>query len=231
MFSSTAAIYGNPLVESISEDHPKSPINVYGQTKLVMEQLLENICRTKKFSAICLRYFNAAGAASDASLGEAHTPETHLIPNALKAATGTGDGLTIFGNDYPTADGTCIRDYIHVEDLCDAHIRAMELLQDAKLSTFSAFNLGSGRGFSVKEVISACECVVGHPILYTISLRRDGDPCRLVADASKAQKLLRWKPTRTDIAKIVADAWRWEKAHAKLNIKSAKILRRFIPKP
>ena len=229
VFSSTAAIYGNPMFDTISEEHPKSPISVYGQTKFAMEQLLENMCRAKAFSAICLRYFNAAGAASDASLGEAHEPETHLIPNALKAAAGTGNDLTIFGNDYPTADGTCIRDYIHVEDLADAHIRAMEVLLAEKFSTFRAFNLGTGRGFSVKEVFTACECVVGHPIAHTFSVRRDGDPSRLVANASKAQKILGWNPTRTDIAEIVADAWRWEKAYAKHNLKLATSPKRHAP--
>ena len=129
VFSSTAAIYGNPITETINEDHPKAPINVYGQTKLAMEQLLESTCKAKAFSAVCLRYFNAAGAASDASIGEAHEPETHLIPNALKAASGTGQWHTIFGDDYPTRDSTRIRDNIHVEDLADAHLKAMDYLQ------------------------------------------------------------------------------------------------------
>ena len=204
-------------------------MNVYGQTKLAMEQLLEDVCRAKAFSAIFLRYFNAAGAASASSLGEAHDPETHLIPNALKAAAGTGNDLTIFGNDYPTADGTCIRDYIHVEDLADAHMRAMEVLQAKKLSTFNAFNLGTGTSFSVREVFDACECVVGHRILHTVCMRRDGDPSRLVANASKAQALPGWNPTRMDIADMVADAWRWEKAYAKLSIKSATSPKRHAP--
>ena len=145
-------------------------------------------------------------------------PETHLIPNALKSAAGVGNDLKIFGDDYPTADGTCIRDYIHIEDLADAHIRAMEVLQAEKNSTFKSFNLGTGEGFSVKDVLTACESVVGHPISYTVGLRRDGDPSRLVANASSAKALLGWYPKRTDIAEIVADAWRWEKAYAKLNL-------------
>ena len=131
------------LPSASHEDHPKNPINVYGQTKLAMEQLLESTCKAKEFSAVCLRYFNAAGASSDASIGEAHEPETHLIPNALKAASGTGQPLTIFGDDYPTPDGTCIRDYIHVEDLADAHLKAMDYLQQH--TGFAAFNLGNGR--------------------------------------------------------------------------------------
>jgi len=218
VFSSTAAIYGNPMFDTISEEHPKSPISVYGQTKFAMEQLLENVCRAKGFSAICLRYFNAAGAASDASLGEAHEPETHLIPKALQTAAGNGTHLSIFGNDYPTPDGTCIRDYIHVEDLAQAHIRAIEALHAKELSGFKAFNLGTGRGVSIKEIFAVCESIVGHPIPHTISKRRIGDPSRLVADASTAKKLLGWTPTRSNINVIVADAWKWEKTYKKFNL-------------
>lgn len=208
VFSSTAAIYGNPVTERIAEDHPKNPINVYGQTKLAMEQLLESTCKANAFSAVCLRYFNAAGAASDASIGEAHEPETHLIPNALKAASGTGQPLTIFGDDYPTPDGTCIRDYIHVEDLADAHIKAMDYLQQH--AGFSAFNLGNGQGFSVKEVFAACEAVVGADIPHTLGARRNGDPAILVADASKAGEILGWVPRQATIEGVVASAWAWE---------------------
>lgn len=208
VFSSTAAIYGNPITEIIKEEHPKAPINVYGQTKLAMEQLLESSCNTKEFSAVCLRYFNAAGASSDASIGEGHDPETHLIPNALKAASGTGQPLVIFGNDYPTADGTCIRDYIHVEDLAEAHLIAMDYLHQH--TGFAAFNLGSGQGFSVKEVLSACEAAVGTNIPHTIGARREGDPVILIADASKAANILGWMPYRTNIMQIVDSAWRWE---------------------
>ncbi|EED34612.1 UDP-glucose 4-epimerase [Luminiphilus syltensis NOR5-1B] len=208
VFSSTAAVYGNPVTATIDEDHPKAPINVYGETKLAMENLLEGVCNSKSFGAVCLRYFNAAGAADDASIGEAHTPETHLIPRALKAAAGNGGDLTIFGDDYPTADGTCIRDYIHVEDLADAHSKAMDYLQQH--SGFVALNLGTGSGFSVKSVVNACEKVVNRAIPHTVGPRRSGDPDSLIADASKAKKLLGWRPKRTDLHTIVASAWAWE---------------------
>ena len=208
VFSSTAAIYGNPITETINEDHPKSPINVYGQTKLAMEQLLESTCKAKEFSAVCLRYFNAAGASSNASLGEAHEPETHLIPNALKAASGAGKPLTIFGDDYPTRDGTCIRDYIHVEDLATAHLKAMDYMQHH--SGFAAFNLGNGQGFSVKEVFAACQAAVGAHIPHTIGARREGDPVTLVADAARARNILGWQPYTADLMGIVGSAWRWE---------------------
>ena len=208
VLSSTAAVYGNPLTELISEDHPKNPVNVYGETKLSMENMLEALCKTSELSAVCLRYFNAAGAASDGSIGEWHEPETHLIPNALRAASGAGPSLTIFGTDYPTTDGTCIRDYIHVEDLAAAHLKAMKYAQDN--SGFHAFNLGNGRGFSVLEVFSACENIVKSSITHTLGKRRAGDPGILVADASHARTLLDWQPARDDIVEIVASAWSWE---------------------
>ena len=208
VFSSTAAIYGNPLTDTIDETHPKAPINVYGRTKLAMEQLLESTCGAKDFSAVCLRYFNAAGASSDASIGESHEPETHLIPNALRAASGNGQPLTIFGGDYPTPDGTCIRDYIHVEDLADAHLKAMNYLQNH--TGFAAFNLGNGQGFSVKEVFAACEAVVGAAIPHTIGARRDGDPINLVANADKARAVLGWGPSQAEIRNVVKSAWVWE---------------------
>ena len=212
VFSSTAAIYGNPITETINEDDPKAPINVYGQTKLAMEQLLASTCKAKEFSAVCLRYFNAAGASSDASIGESHEPETHLIPNALKAASGTGQALTIFGDDYPTRDGTCIRDYIHVEDLADAHLKAMDYLQQH--TGFAAFNLGNGQGFSVNEVFAACEAVVGANIPHTIGARREGDAAILVADASRAREVLNWAPCQAEIGKIVESAWAWERVRS-----------------
>ncbi len=217
VFSSTAAVYGNPLTEIIDESHSKTPINVYGETKLVMEQLLERLSETEPFGAICLRYFNAAGAANDASLGEAHDPETHLIPNALKAATGNGAPLTIFGDDYPTPDGSCIRDYIHVEDLADAHLKAMAKLHATSLDAagcFDAFNLGNGIGFSVKEVFAACETVTSRAIPHQIGPRREGDPPRLVADATRARDILDWKPEKSSIEAIVSDAWAWEQKQA-----------------
>ena len=209
VLSSTAAVYGNPITDTLGEAHPKNPISVYGQTKLAMEHLLERTCADHPFSAVCLRYFNAAGAASDASLGEAHDPETHLIPTALKAAAGTGKPLTIFGDDYPTADGTCIRDYIHVEDLANAHLHAMNYLADHQ--GFIACNLGNGVGFSVKAVLAACEQAVGATIDYSIGARRKGDPATLVADATRAKDVLDWQPTHTTIEAIVASAWVWER--------------------
>lgn len=208
VFSSTAAVYGNPQTERIAEDHPTQPINVYGKTKLAMEGMLNDLCAAQPFSAACLRYFNAAGAASDASLGESHEPETHLIPNALKAALGTGGPLTIFGDDYPTPDGTCIRDYIHVEDLASAHLKAMKYLQAHK--GFAVFNLGNGQGFSVKEVFAACEAAAQQSIPHSVGPRRAGDPARLVADATKAREALEWTPVHTQIDNIVASAWAWE---------------------
>lgn len=213
VFSSTAAIYGNPLTALIDEDHAKAPINVYGHTKLVMEQMLQRLSEAESFGAMCLRYFNAAGAASDGSLGEAHDPETHLIPNVLKAASGNGAPLTIFGDDYPTPDGSCIRDYIHVEDLAEAHLKAMARLQDISLDAegyFDEFNLGNGIGFSVKEVFAACEAITGRAIPHHIGARREGDPPTLVANATRARERLDWTPAKPSIETIVGDAWAWE---------------------
>lgn len=214
VFSSTAAIYGSPREDLIAEEHPKNPINVYGKTKLTMEQMLKDLCNATDFSAVCLRYFNAAGATADASIGELHEPETHLIPNALRAASGTGPSLTIFGADYPTPDGTCIRDYVHVDDLADAHLRAMDF---ARSNTgFNAFNLGNGLGFSVKEVFAACESVVGDEIPHSTGKRREGDPVQLVADSALASEVLGWRPRFVDIKDIVASAWHWEQSRSAL---------------
>lgn len=207
VFSSTAAVYGTPETAVITEGHPRRPINVYGQTKRVMEELLEALCAASDFGAVCLRYFNAAGAAGDASLGEWHEPETHLIPNALRAAAGEGEGLTLFGDDYPTRDGTCIRDYIHVEALADAHLRAMDYLASAP--GFAAFNLGSGAGYSVREVLAACEAAVGRAIPHRVGPRREGDPTTLVADATRAWQVLGWEPG-PGLDAMVASAWAWE---------------------
>jgi UDP-glucose 4-epimerase len=208
VFSSTAAIFGNPVSEFINEEHPKVPINVYGYTKLVVEQMLQAVCESSEFSATCLRYFNAAGANNDANLGEWHEPETHLIPNALRAAAGTGTPLTLFGEDYPTSDGTCVRDYVHVDDLASAHVAAIEKMNSP--TGFNAFNLGNGNGYSVKEVIAACEKAVGTEIPYTIGPRRDGDPATLVASSAKARNELNWTPQHDSICEIAQSAWNWE---------------------
>ena len=208
VFSSTAAIFGNPVSDLIDEKHPKTPINVYGQTKLVVEHLLQAVAESSDFSATCLRYFNAAGANNAANLGEWHEPETHLIPNALRAAAGTGNALTLFGDDYPTTDGTCVRDYIHVDDLASAHVAAIEKMSAG--GNFNVHNLGNGNGYSVKEVIAACEKAVGTEIPFTIGPRREGDPATLVASAQKARDELEWNPQFGAIDEIAQSAWNWE---------------------
>ena len=208
VFSSTAAIFGNPVSDLIDENHPKTPINVYGQTKLVVEHLLQAVAESSDFSATCLRYFNAAGANNAANLGEWHEPETHLIPNALRAAAGTGNALTLFGDDYPTTDGTCVRDYIHVDDLASAHVAAIEKMSAG--GNFNVYNLGNGNGYSVKEVIAACEKAVGAEIPFTIGPRREGDPATLVASAQKARDELEWNPQFGAIDEIAQSAWNWE---------------------
>jgi UDP-glucose 4-epimerase len=208
VFSSTAAIFGNPVSDLIDEKHPKTPINVYGQTKLVVEHLLQAVAESSDFSATCLRYFNAAGANNAANLGEWHEPETHLIPNALRAAAGTGNALTLFGDDYPTTDGTCVRDYIHVDDLASAHVAAIEKMSAG--GNFNVYNLGNGNGYSVKEVIAACEKAVGAAIPFTVGPRREGDPATLVASAQKARDELDWNPQFGAIDEIAQSAWNWE---------------------
>lgn len=208
VFSSTAAIFGNPASDLIDEAHSEVPINVYGQTKLAAEQMLKAVTESTDFSVTCLRYFNAAGANNAANLGEWHEPETHLIPNALRAAAGTGKPLTLFGDDYPTPDGTCIRDYIHVDDLASAHVAAIGGM--TRSGAFGAYNLGNDNGYSVKEVIAACEKAVGSSIPFTIGPRRDGDPATLVASSQKARDELGWTPTHDSIEEIAQSAWNWE---------------------
>jgi len=208
VFSSTAAIFGNPVSDLINEAHPKSPINVYGQTKLAMEQMLEAVADSSDLSATCLRYFNAAGANNTANLGEWHEPETHLIPNALRAAAGTGNPLTLFGDDYPTPDGTCIRDYIHVDDLASAHVAAIEAMSQS--GKFETYNLGNGNGYSVREVLAASEKAVGSEIPFEVGPRREGDPATLVASSQKARDELGWTPTHDSIQAITESAWHWE---------------------
>ena len=211
VFSSTAAIFGNPIEHKISEDHPKNPINPYGRSKLMVERVLEDICSANNFNAACLRYFNAAGAHSSGEIGEAHNPETHLIPNIFKAVLSKEKKLEVFGNDYPTPDGTCIRDYIHVTDLAQAHLLSIEHLKNN--NGFSVFNLGNGDGFSVLEIIMGCERIAKSEISYSIRDRRLGDPARLVSDSSIAASTLRWSPQYSGIDSILASAWAWHKRH------------------
>ncbi len=208
IFSSTAAIFGNPLRTPIDETHPCAPINPYGQTKWMFEQALADYGETCGIASICLRYFNAAGATPDGSLGERHDPETHLIPLVLQAAAGKRPPIEIYGDDYDTPDGTCIRDYVHVDDLCAAHLLALNHLVAGKKST--AFNLGNGQGFSVREVINTAERITGKNVPRHTGQRRPGDPPRLVADPSRAIRELSWRPQHADLETIIADAWRWE---------------------
>ncbi len=209
VFSSTAAIFGNPEYTPIDEAHPCRPINPYGHTKHMVEQVLADYDHAYSFRSICLRYFNAAGATPDATLGERHAPETHLIPLVLQAAQGRRECIQVFGNDYDTPDGTCIRDYIHVDDLCSAHLLALNALISGAPS--SAYNLGNGQGFSVSEVIACAKEVTERDIPVRISDRRPGDPARLVADAEKANRELGWKPVYADLSRIIEDAWRFER--------------------
>lgn len=210
VFSSTAAIFGEPQYTPIGENHPRNPINPYGRSKLMVEQLLEDYDKAYGLKSISLRYFNAAGADPDGELGERHDPETHLIPLVLQAASGRREEITIFGDDYDTADGTCIRDFIHVQDLCEAHTLALDYLQSTRKT--ACFNLGNGRGFSVREVIDCARRVTGRSIRVTIETRRPGDPAVLVADSSRARQELGWNPAMSDLENIVATAWRWEQS-------------------
>jgi UDP-glucose 4-epimerase len=207
VFSSSCATYGVPVQELINEEHPQNPINVYGLTKLLIEKILTGYADTKDWSFTALRYFNAAGADKSGLVGESHDPETHIIPLALKTALGTKEVLQIFGDDYDTPDGSCIRDYIHVEDLARAHLLALDKLPSQKGGQF--INLGTAYGASVKEIVDVCEQVSGKKINHTFSPRRSGDPARLIADASKAASYLGWKPQH-DLRSIVETAWMWE---------------------
>ncbi|SMC64990.1 UDP-glucose 4-epimerase GalE [Papillibacter cinnamivorans] len=211
VFSSTAAVYGEPERVPIGEEHPKSPTNPYGQSKLIVEEMLRWFDAAHGLKYAALRYFNVAGAREDGGIGEDHRPETHLIPLVLAAAQGKRESLTLFGTDYPTPDGTCVRDYIHVEDLVDAHFLALQYLEAGNPS--AAFNLGNGRGFSNREIIEAARRVTGKPIPVSEAPRRPGDPAVLVASSEKAEKVLGWKPKHPDIEEIIADAWRWHEAH------------------
>jgi len=208
VFSSTAAVYGDPVRLPIDEAHPTHPVNPYGSSKLAIERMLAECSTAYGLGAVTLRYFNAAGADPSGGLGERHDPETHLIPLVLQAASGRRASISVFGNDWPTRDGTCVRDYIHVSDLCVAHLQALEWLE--KGGRYEAFNLGNGDGATVLEVIEAARRVTAKPIKIVQAPRRAGDPPSLIADASKARRILGWQPARADIEGIVRDAWNFE---------------------
>lgn len=210
VFSSTTATYGQPDRIPIAEDTLQLPINPYGFTKLVIERALKDYAHAYGFAGAALRYFNASGASSDGTIGEDHEPETHLIPLILQVALGQRESIQVFGNDYPTADGTCIRDYIHVEDLASAHLAALEKLEPGRVLEV---NLGTGVGNSVLEVIEACRKASGHPIPVVMSPRRAGDPAELVAECSLAKVLLGWEPKYRRIEDIVQTAWNWHRSH------------------
>lgn len=210
VFSSTCATYGNPTVVPIVEETPQKPINPYGKTKLMVEWMLKDLCTSHKWSCASLRYFNAAGASPKGDIGEDHNPETHLIPLALNAAVGRSKALEIFGNDYPTPDGTCIRDYIHVDDLASAHRLALEKTLPAE---HLCLNLGTAKGNSVHEILNAVKDITGKPVPFTIGARREGDPPALVASCKKANLRLGWEASYKDIRDIIATAWRWHESH------------------
>lgn len=208
IFSSTAAVFGEPDYVPIDEAHPNRPLNPYGRSKWMIEQVLADYDKAFDFRSVCLRYFNAAGADPEGQLGERHDPETHLIPLILQAASGRRENIHVFGRDYDTPDGTCIRDYIHIVDLCSAHLAALEYLcQDGQSDRF---NLGNGAGFSVQQVIDAVQQVSGRKVTVINGPRREGDPARLVADSKRARLTLNWEPKFTDLETIVAHAWHWE---------------------
>ena len=211
VFSSTAAVYGEPKRVPILEDDATEPTNTYGETKLTMEKMMKWVSRADGVRYVSLRYFNAAGALSDGSIGEDHKTETHLIPLILQVPNGKRAHITIYGDDYKTPDGTCLRDYIHVVDLADAHVLALEYLRKGGESDI--FNLGNGQGFSVKEMIAAAEKATGKKIAAEIGARRAGDPAQLIASSDKARRILGWQPHFTDVEEIIATAWRWHEKH------------------
>jgi UDP-glucose 4-epimerase len=208
IFSSTAAIFGMPERTPIDEQQAKRPINPYGRSKLMIEEALEDFDRAYGLRSVCLRYFNAAGADPDGALGERHDPETHLIPICLQVASGRRTEMSLFGTDYDTPDGTCIRDYVHVQDLCSAHALALEKLMQG--GTSDRYNLGNGEGFSVREVIDTVERVTGRSLTVREEARRPGDPARLIADSTRARNDLGWRPAFAELETIVAHAWAFE---------------------
>ena len=209
VFSSTAAVYGNPNQKKINEDCPKNPINPYGESKLLIEKHLKDLNISNNLNSICLRYFNAAGAHSSSDIGEYRENETHLIPNILNSLIKNSAQLKIFGNNYPTPDGTCIRDYVHVTDLAEAHLLALNKM--LKSDTCDVYNLGSGSGFSIMKILEECIKVTNKDIEYEICEARKGDPAILIADINKANKDLNWLPRNSDIGNIISSAWNWHK--------------------
>ena len=208
VFSSSCAIYGTPIQVPFDESHPQSPVNPYGNTKLVVEKMLQDFESAYGLSSVALRYFNAAGADPEGEIGESHEPEAHLIPLALRAVLG-GEKLTIFGDDYPTPDGTCLRDYVHVTDLADAHVLTLDALREGQAAF--AYNLGNGNGFSVRQVVNAVEKVTARKVPILVGARRPGDPPALIADSSKARRELGWSPRHSTLEAMVESAWRWSK--------------------
>lgn len=219
IFSSTAATFGEPEYVPIDEAHPQNPINPYGASKLMIERILQDYASAYDLNSVCLRYFNACGADPEGELGENHDPETHLIPLILQAASGRRDSITVFGRDYATEDGTCVRDYIHINDLCSAHSFALDCLLNEKGAGALAFNLGNGKGFSVQQVIDVVQKVVaedGLSLNVKEGIRRQGDPAVLIAKATLASSKLGWQPKYTDLETIVRHAWAWEKKITKI---------------
>jgi UDP-glucose 4-epimerase len=210
VFSSSCAVYGKPSVKHIDESTPLAPANPYGFSKLAVERMLADFANAHGIGSISLRYFNAAGASHDGNIGECHHPETHLIPLVLQVALGQREKIFIFGDDWPTRDGTCIRDFVHVDDIADAHMKA---LRRVELGVTQAINLGSGDGFSVRQVIEACRKASGHPIPADVSGRRTGDPATLVAQNSLAKEILGWQPTHKGLSAIIASAWNWHSSN------------------
>ena len=211
VFSSTAAVYGEPKRVPILEEDETNPTNTYGETKRTMEKMMKWVSRADGIRYVSLRYFNAAGALDDGSIGEDHSPETHLIPLILQVPLKKREYITVFGDDYATPDGTCLRDYIHVIDLADAHVLALEYLRRGGESNI--FNLGNGRGFSVKEMIEAAKKATGQDIKVEMGARRAGDPAQLIASSEKARRVLGWNPQYTDVEGVISTAWKWHQSH------------------
>lgn len=213
IFSSTAAVYGRPSNNIIDETTKLNPINSYGETKKMMEDIMERTAKAYHIKYVALRYFNVAGAENQGSIGENHLPETHLIPNILRCAMNEKMSVTIFGNDYKTKDGTNIRDYVHIDDLIDAHVLALSYLMETNKS--DVFNIGTAEGYSNLEILNSAKKITGKDIMYNIGPRRDGDPDSLVANSTKARKILKWIPKHENIDEIIASAWKWHSTHPK----------------